>query len=118
MRINRAYTDTGAMGKQRLANSVPAQKEGRSSRQVTSSSGDSLNLSSEALALLAQNDNNSMSSSPDDGTYDQFGNMTRHFDTVQQELRSIAAQLNGANPALQGKLAGVRNQLASIRAEV
>lgn len=121
MRINRAYTDAGASGKQGLgltANNI-APAEGRA-RPRPRDTGDKLHLSPEALELLASGGEPSLNASPDDGLYDQYGNLTRQFDTVQNELRRLASQFSGegGDGATLSRINGLRGQLAGIRATV
>ena len=121
MRINKAYIEAGTSGKQGLglAGKI-AKSEPRGRSSAPRSGGDILNLSPEALALLNGDDNPTLNSGPDDGLYDQSGNMTRQFDTVQEELRRLAAKFASAakDNATASKLNSLSGQLSSIQLQV
>ena len=119
MRIIQAYTEAGTSGKQGLAGKI-AKAEPRARLSGQRESGDSVNLSPEALAMLANEDAESLNSGPDDGLYDQSGNLTRQFDNVQAELRKLASMFSRTrqNSQVRSELAAANAQLSSIRLEI
>ncbi|MDE5831640.1 MAG: hypothetical protein K2H64_01395 [Desulfovibrio sp.] len=120
MRILKAYTEAGTSGKQGLGLAGKIAKSEPRSRPSAQPWGDSVNLSPEAMALLNSDDNGFMNSSPDDGLYDQSGNMTRQFDAAQDELRRLAAQFASSAKTrdIAGKISGLSGQLSGIQLRV
>ena len=55
-----------------------------------------------------------------DATYDQYGNVTRQFDSLQGELRSLASSLmtSGEGAGLAGRVNTLQTQLRSLEAMV
>lgn len=122
MQIVRGYVDASAAGKDRF-NSNSSKKPVIQSREKPKTqikaSGDSLSLSPEAREML-ENNGVLLSATPQDATYDQYGNMTRQFDSLQNDLRQLQAQFNGypQGSVIKGKISSVRAQLAGIEAQI
>lgn len=122
MRILKAYAEAGKTGNQgqSFLRSKPVEP-GTVKKPVTAKpGGDSLSISAEARALLEGASPESIMSGPQDATYDQNGNVMRQFDELQNDLRRIASQVisYGDDSGLAARLGGVRNQLATLRAQV
>lgn len=81
--------------------------------------GDTVNLSAEARQALAGGDV-PLSAQAADATYDQYGTVTRQFDSLQGELRSLASSLmtSGEGAGLAGRVNTLQTQLRSLEAMV
>lgn len=119
MNVLKAYADSGATGGQNFGLPVIKRSERETANRKNPQSGDSITLSQEARDMLASG-GESISVCPQDATYDQHGNMTRQFDSVQSDLRNLAARVmsGGDNPALAGKLGALNYQLGMLKAQV
>lgn len=119
MRVLRAYADTGASNGQNFAMTPLRRTEREPQEQRATPSGDSVSLSPEAREML-ENGGNSLSVCAQDATYDQYGNVTRQFDALQNELRNLAGKVmfNTDSPGLAGKIGALGSQLASLKAQV
>lgn len=121
MNILKAYADAGAMGQQgygalkSLRQGAPAQNTARPAQK-----GDFLSLSEEAQALLVNGGQKSISVMPQDATYDQNGQVMRQIDSLQGDLRQLAAQFmaQGGAGGMLGRLGSMQSRLSSIRAQV
>lgn len=121
MRVLQAYANASALGQQNLGTYEQSRKQsGQQPFIKTSKSGDSISLSDTARNLYLNGSQESISVLPQDATYDQRGNVTRQYDVLQGELRSLANQFM-ATPGAQGMMAGLRGmqaQMAGLRAQV
>lgn len=118
MRILKAYADAGATGNQNFGLPVTRKVEREAREQRQSPAGDRISLSAEAREMLASGEE-SVSVCPQDATYDQYGNMTRQFDSLQQDLRGLAGKaMAEGDMALAGKLGILGNRLAALKAQV
>lgn len=119
MRVLKAYADAGANGNYGFSRSVSG-FGGRATPTERLKTGDSISLSEEAQQMLKNRDNGALSNCPQDATYDQYGNVTREFNSLQNDLRRLATQFvsrpDGAG--LLGKLNSVGYQLAALEAQV
>lgn len=118
MKILKAYADAGAMSQQGYgALRAPRAPQGQHGQPAR---GDFLNVSEEARRLSAQSGAGGISVMPQDATYDQHGHVMRQLDSLQGDLRQLAAQfmLLPGGEAMAGRLGAMRSCLSSIRAQV
>lgn len=120
MNILKAYADAGALGQQNYGDiRAPRPRNGQTvSRQ--SQKGDYLSLSAEAQELLEHGGQPNISVMPQDATYDQHGQVMRQLDSLQGDLRHLAAQFmaQAGMEGMIGRLGAMQSQLFSIRAQV
>lgn len=120
MRILKAYSNTDAPGRQNLGVPIIRHDEEARDKKRQKQGGDTLNISEEARNMLANGSKEMVSACPQDATYDQFGNMTRQFEEIQNDLRSLAAQFNATpqDANMRGKINGLRAQLAGLQTHI
>lgn len=121
MQILKAYADAGATGKRNFVATPGLQREsGQTREQRNSNSGDSITLSQEALDMLENGGQDTLSTCPQDATYDQFGNVTRQFDSLQNDLRRLAAQFrtSAESAGMLGQISSLQSRLSAIKAQV
>lgn len=119
MNVLKAYTDAGALSQQGYGMTKPQRSSPRPVAQ-RGRGGDCINISDEAREMLASGGLNSLSVMPQDATYDHNGHVTRQLDSLQGELRHLAAQFT-AHPATVGMMphiGAMQSRLASIRTQV
>ncbi len=119
MNILKAYADAGAMGQQGYSAIRTPRTAFGQSVQRQPQKGDFLSLSAEAQELLEQRRQN-LSVTPQDATYDQHGQVMRQLDSLQGDLRQLAAQFMAqpGNEGMLGRLGAMQSRLSSIRAQV
>lgn len=123
MRINKAYVTANETGRQSLLGNperASEEKESKRGKAKLMAAGDSINISEEAREMLTHGERNISSGGHADATYDQYGNVTRQFESVRNDLRKLAAQFS-SNPegaAIGGRLTMMSGQLASLNATV
>ncbi len=120
MKILKAYADAGAMSQQGYgALRAPRASQGQSGHGPPAK-GEFLTVSEEARQLFAQSGAGGISVMPQDATYDQHGHVMRQLDSLQGDLRQLAAQfmLQPGGEAMAGRLGAMRSRLSSIRAQV
>lgn len=125
MRILKAYERASAAGAQgynhRQGFAAPVQAPGEQAARVKDrlKAADRITLSDEALRML-ENGGDALHNCPQDATYDQFGNVTRQFDSIQNDLRSLASQFmsSPANSGMLGRISSLRSQVAALEATV
>lgn len=119
MNVLKAYANSGNLGQAAYlpANYNRASQAGSGKSQQ---SGDFLNISEEAMEKLEASQQGSVSVLPQDATYDQHGNVTRQLDSLQGDLRLLAAQFmaDSATLGMIGHLGAIQSRLSSIRAQV
>lgn len=83
------------------------------------SSGDTITISAEAKEML-ENGGASVSTLPQDTTYDQNGYVLRQVDSLHGDLRNLASHLMSypEGAAMAGKVRNMQTQLNSIQAFV
>lgn len=122
MRVLQAYANAQALDQQNYGGSSQQRIQARPSVNAsrTSASGDVISLSDTARNLCMNGGMDSISVLPQDATYDQRGNVTRQYDVLQGELRSLASQFISTPGAqgLLGGLGGVQARMAGLRAQV
>lgn len=121
MNILKAYADAGAMGQRDYSAIMTPRNSGAPTISRQSQKGDFLSLSDEARELLEQGYQTTISVMPQDATYDQHGQVMRQLDSLQGDLRQLAAQFmaQGApHGGMLGRLGAMQSRLSSIRAQV
>lgn len=121
MNILKAYADAGAMGQPGFnAIHTPRQSVTQAGTQKSGQKGDFLSLSEEAQELLKNGGGSTLSVMPQDATYDQHGHVMRQLESLQGDLRQLAAQFMNTQETLGmlGPLNSMQSRLASIRAQV
>lgn len=119
MKILKAYS---GLGNELPSPGAPLVHHGERQKQEEKNlapRGDTVNLSAEARQALAGGEV-PLSSQAADATYDQYGNVTRQFDSLQGELRNLASSLltNGEDAGLAGRVNTLQTQLRSLEAMV
>lgn len=123
MQILKAYADAGATGRQGFNNpaiKAPKNEKGRETASRQQPSGDRTSISAEARSLLENGAPDLIAAGPMDATYDQYGNVLRQFDDLQNDLRRLASQLHNYPGAgdIGGQVNALRSQLTSLRTQV
>lgn len=119
MRIMKAYS---GLGNELPSPGMPLGSNGERQKnepRKMSPGGDTINLSAEAREALAGGEV-PLSAQAADATYDQYGNVTRQFDSLQGELRNLASSLmsTGEGSAISGRVNMLQTQLRSLEAMV
>lgn len=123
MQILKAYAQAEATGRQNWETTPqktqPRERQQPREKQQPKDEGDKISLSEEAREMLNYG-GDALSTCPQDATYDQYGHVTRQFDSLQGDLRTLAAQVMGTSEgaAVAGRLNSLRWQVAGIKAMV
>ena len=125
MRVLKAYANAAQQTlAQRQSGNIINRETGGSglpssaAQKERKSSGDTLTLSDAARERLGHAEN--LSFCPQDATYDQNGYITRQVESVQGDLRSLAANLSSipGGAMLSGQVKSMQNHLGMIQTQV
>lgn len=120
MNILKAYADAGATGGQNFGmnamQGAPAAKRPETAEVKTS--GDSVRLSAEAIAMLESGGAENLQVCANDATYDQNGNVTRQVDALQRDLISLSRAAYAMGPGISGQIGALRAHAQGLRAQV
>lgn len=119
MRILKAYSGLGNELPSPGASMGRMGEREKNEHKSPSPSGDTVNLSAEARQALAGGEV-PLSAQAADATYDQYGNVTRQFDSLQGELRNLASSLMSTDEGagISGRVNMLQTQLRSLEAMV
>lgn len=122
MRVIKAYTDAASTGKQNfglLGNRVPS-RAGQSGAVASKPGGDRISLSDEAIEMLETGSPDALSFCPQDATYDQYGNVTREMESLQSDLRRLAAKFMASadGVGMTGRVNAINSEIAALKAQV
>lgn len=121
MKIIRSYSGMGRESLLPAPSNAGDQEQGQKNQQQKSPKvpgGDSVTLSEQAREAL-EIGQEALNAQAVDATYDQHGNVLRQFESVQGELRNLAASFMASEDgSMLGKVRSMQSQLRSLRAMV
>lgn len=116
MQILKAYSGLGN-GLPQPGQLQHAEERDARQQKAPEAQGDTVNLSLEAREAL-EGRGLPLSAQAADATYDQYGNVTRQFDSLQGELRNLASSLLAQGAGASGHISQLQSQLRALRAMV